>query len=142
MKTIIIVLFTSVLSLSCTSQETLKKVGNDNLFDIFYMLNVNSIEEIDTQSDYFAKIIHLYSDTEISFDDEGHEKKAYFFILVADYGEKPEGVLLKSKLLNYPKYMIRHIQNDVFEINITHIDEDKNAVEEKILCNSQGVIEE
>jgi hypothetical protein len=141
MKTTILTLFNFLLVFSCSSQEILKAEVDTNLFNIFSNLQKENIS-IESNSNYFAKIILLNSDVEISDNDEGHDKKQYFYLLIADYGEKPEGTLFKSILLNHPNFEIKNIKNDIFEISLTFVDDKNNIVTKKILCNSTGEIKE
>lgn len=142
MKTLLRTIFILFFILSCSSQEILKKESDNNLFNLFLNLHIQNIQDIKTDSDYFAKILFINSDIEISNYDEGHNKKQYFYFLIADYGEKPEGMLFKSKLLNYPKCEIKNINNDLFELNLTFFDDQNELVTKKIICNSKGIIQQ
>ncbi|MDP2087952.1 MAG: hypothetical protein Q8J84_00965 [Flavobacteriaceae bacterium] len=141
MKTLSKTFFMLFFILSCSSQEILIKENDTNLFNIFSNLHIQNIQDIKTESDYFAKIIFINSNIEISNYDEGHDKKQYFYFLIADFGEKPEGILFKSKLLNSPKCEIKNINNDIFELNLTFFDDQNKVVTKKFICNSKGVIQ-
>lgn len=142
MKTLFKTIFMLFFILSCSSQEILIKENNTNLFNLFSNLHIQNIQDIKTESDYFAKIIIINSDIEVSNYDEGHYKKQYFYLLIADFGEKPEGILYKSKLLNFPKCEIKNINNDIFELNLTFFDDQNEVVIKKFICNSKGIIQQ
>lgn len=134
------ILLICLSSIYCNSQQIIEKESDINLFDIFTKIEKHSIRKIDTKGDFFAKVIRLYSDNENSFDKEGHDKKWFYYILIADYGEKPEGVIYKSIFLNNPKLNIYHLYNDLFEINITYMISEGQSTQKIITLNSKGSI--
>lgn len=138
MKVLILIVFFS--SIYCNSQHIIEEELDISLFDIFTKLEKHNIRKIDTKGDYFAKVIWLHSDNENSFDKEGHDKKWFYYILIADYGENPEGAIYKTIFLNNPKLDIRHLHNDLFEINITHLIIEGQSIQKRITLNSKGTI--
>jgi hypothetical protein len=69
---------------------------------------------------------------EVSDKDEGHDRKTYDYIILADFGERPMGKLYKTKLYNYPEFEVLDFNNESVSIKIKHKDDNLTWKEETV----------
>ncbi|QHI38595.1 hypothetical protein IMCC3317_39890 [Kordia antarctica] len=101
------------------SRDGLTAIKDDRLFEV--VLEINETNVVSRSNNYFRmQAIKVSSDERASDDDEIQAFKSFYYIVIADFEESPQGKLYKTENLISPTISVFPDSYKFFKILIKH----------------------
>ncbi|MBC8753537.1 hypothetical protein H2O64_02565 [Kordia sp. YSTF-M3] len=101
------------------SRNGLISIEDERLFKVVLEINENNV--LSRSNEYFRmQAIKVVSDERVSDDDEIQAFKSFYYIVIADFEESPQGKLYQTENLISPQISVFPDSYKFFKILITH----------------------
>ncbi|WP_430409791.1 hypothetical protein [Kordia sp.] len=114
-----ILLFLSTTFMLSQSRRGIIPIEDNRLFRVVLEINENNV--LSRSNEYFRmQAVKVLSDERVSDDDELQAFKSFYYIVIADFDESPQGKLYKTENLISPTISVYPDSYRFFKILIKH----------------------
>ncbi|EDP95590.1 hypothetical protein U8527_06065 [Kordia algicida OT-1] len=119
MNLTLFLLFFTTFSLLAQSRSGIIPIDDDRLFKVLLEINENNV--LSRSNEYFRmQAVKVASDERASDDEDIQAFKSFYYIVIADFEESPQGKLYQTKNLISPQISVFPDSYRFFKILITH----------------------
>lgn len=123
----ILFLFTASFSLFSQTRDGIIPIEDARLFKVVLEINENNV--LSRSNEHFRmQAIKVASDERASADEDIQAFKSFYYIVIADYEELPQGKLYKTENLISPQISVYPDSYKFFKILITHGEQQENQL--------------
>jgi len=123
----LILLFLSTFYMFSQTRNGITPIEDDRLFEV--VLNINENNVLSRSNEYFRmQAIKVASDERASDDEDIQAFKSFYYIVIADFEESPQGKLYKTENLISPQISVYPDSYRFFKILITHGEQQENQL--------------
>ncbi len=116
---LIIFLFLTCFNVFSQSQDGIVPIEDDRLFKV--VLEINESNVLSRSNEHFRmQAIKVESDERATDDEDIQAFKSFYYIVIADFEQSPQGKLYKTANLISPKISVYPDSYRFFKILITH----------------------
>ncbi|MEM6722231.1 MAG: hypothetical protein AAF611_23085 [Bacteroidota bacterium] len=122
-----LLLFVTTFPAFSQSRSGIIPIEDDRLFKV--VLEINEHNVLSRSNEYFRmQAIKVVSDERATDDEEIQAFKSFYYIVIADYEESPQGKLYKTENLISPQIFVYPDSYKFFKILITHGEQQENQL--------------